>query len=117
MATRKPASVDAYIAGFPPDVRARLEQLRALVRSLAPDATERIGYGIPTYQRDGGVLHFAAFKQHIGFYPPVHGDARIEQAVARYANEKGNLRFPLDEPLPLALIGRIVRHQLGLRKR
>ena len=117
MATRKPASVDAYVAGFPPAVRALLEQLRALVRSIAPDATETISYGIPTYKRDGGLVHFAAFKQHIGFYPPVNGDARLEQAVARYANEKGNLRFPLDEPLPLALIERIVRHQLALRKR
>ena len=112
MATRKPVSVDAYVAGFPPGVRLLLEQLRELVRSIAPDATETISYGIPTYRRDGGLVYFAAFKQHVGFYPPLRGDARLEKAVARYANEKGNLRFPLDEPLPLALIGRIVRHQL-----
>ena len=116
VATRKPASVHAYVAGFPPDVRAILERLRATVRNLAPDATETISYGIPTYKRDGGLVHFAAFKQHIGFYPPVRGDAKLVQAVARYANEKGNLRFPLDEPLPMALIERIVRHQLGAKR-
>ena len=116
MGTRKPASVDAYLAGFPPEVRAILARLRATVRGLAPDATETISYGIPTFRRDGGLLYLAAFKRHIGVYPPVRGDARLEQAVARYANEKGNLRFPLDEPMPLRLFERVVRHQLIRRR-
>ena len=110
MAARKPASVDAYVAEFPSDVRAILERLRATARKLLPDAQETISYGIPTYKRNGPVVYFAAFKSHIGFYPPVRGDATLVKAVARYANDKGNLRFPLDEPLPMALIERIVRH-------
>ena len=111
MPARKPASVDAYVTGFPPDVRMILERLRVTARKLLPDAQETISYGIPTYKRNGPVVYFAAFKAHIGFYPPVLGDAALEKAVARYANDKGNLRFPLDEPLPMALIERIVRHQ------
>ena len=111
MPGRKPESVDAYVSGFPPDVQTILGRLRTTVRSLLPDARETISYGIPTYKRNGAVVYFAAFKAHIGFYPPVRGDATLEKAVARYANDKGNLRFPLDEPLPMALIERIVRHQ------
>ena len=110
MPGRKPESVDAYVSGFPPDVQTILGRLRTTVRSLLPDARETISYGIPTYKRNGAVVYFAAFKAHIGFYPPVRGDAALEKAVARYANDKGNLRFPLDEPLPMALIERIVRH-------
>ena len=112
VASRVPASIDAYIAGFPPDVRAILEEIRATVRTVAPDASEAISYGIPAFKLDGALVYFAAFKQHVGFYPPVHGDAKLEKAVARYANDKGNLRFPLAEPMPLALIRRIVRHRL-----
>lgn len=108
---KTPASVDAYVAGFPPDVRSVLERLRTTVRSLLPDARETISYGIPTYKRHGTVVHFAAFKAHVGLYPPVRGDAKLEKALARYANDKGNLRFPLDEPLPMPLIERVVRHQ------
>jgi uncharacterized protein YdhG (YjbR/CyaY superfamily) len=111
MPGRKPESVDAYVSGFPPDVQTILGRLRTTVRSLLPDARETISYGIPTYKRNGAVVYFAAFKAHIGFYPPVRGDAALEKAVARYAGDKGNLRFPLDEPMPMALIERIVRHQ------
>lgn len=111
-ASRVPGSIDAYIAGFPPEVRAILEEVRSTVGGAAPDASEAISYGIPALMQDGALVYFAAFKRHIGFYPPVHGDAKLEKAVARYANDKGNLRFPLDEPMPLALIRRIVRHRL-----
>jgi uncharacterized protein YdhG (YjbR/CyaY superfamily) len=108
---RAPASVDAYIAAFPPEVRTVLERLRATARKLLPDARETISYGIPTYKRHGPVAYFAAFKAHIGLYPPVRGDAALAKAVARYANDKGNLRFPLEEPLPMRLIERVIRHQ------
>lgn len=108
VASRVPASIDAYIAGFPPDVRAILEEIRATVRTVAPDASEAISYGIPAFKLDGALVYFAAFKQHVGFYPPVHGDAKLEKAVARYANDKGNLRFPLAEPIPWDLVERIV---------
>lgn len=107
MARPRPASVDDYIAGFPPDVQRALQQVRAAVRRAAPGAQELISYGIPAYKQHRVLVYFAAFKQHVGFYPPVKGDARLTKAVARYAGEKGNLRFPLDEPMPLPLIERL----------
>ena len=102
-----PADVDAYIASFPPDVQAVLQKVRATVRASAPDAHEVISYRMPALKQHGVLVYFAAFKHHIGFYPPIRGDARLEQAAARYAGEKGNLRFPLDEPIPYPLIGRL----------
>ena len=104
-----PGSIDEYIATFSPDVRSILERVRSTVRKAAPGAQETISYRIPTFTQGGVLVHFAAFKSHIGFYPPVRGDARLEKAISRYAGEKGNLRFPLDRPIPYALIGRIVK--------
>ena len=111
MATRRPtpASIDEYIAGFPPPVRAMLRRIRSTIRKAAPDAAEGISYAIPCFKLEGVLVYFAAFKKHIGFYPPVRGDARLERAAARYAGEKGNLRFPLDEPIPYPLIGRLTK--------
>jgi uncharacterized protein YdhG (YjbR/CyaY superfamily) len=106
---RKPGTVDEYIASFDPDVRAILEKVRATVRAAAPDAVEALSYGIPALKRNGVLVYFAAFKGHIGFYPPVKGDARLEQAAAAYAGEKGNLRFPYDKPIPYDLIGALTR--------
>jgi uncharacterized protein YdhG (YjbR/CyaY superfamily) len=103
------ASVDAYIAGFPPAVRSRLRKVRTTIRANARQATEVISYNIPAYRQHGMLVFFAGFKGHIGLYPPVRGDARLEKAVARYAGPKGNLSFSHDEPLPLGLIARIVR--------
>lgn len=113
MATRPtPKSIDAYIASFPPEVQAILEQIRSTIRGVAPEATETISYQIPAFRLNGELVYFAAFKNHIGFYPPVKGDTTLEKAVARYAGDKGNLRFPLDEPIPYPLIRRIVRHRV-----
>ena len=101
--------IDEYIAGFPADVQKVLQRVRAAIRKAAPQASESISYRIPTYKIDGRVIvYFAGFKHHIGLYPPVRGDAALEQAVAPYAGEKGNLRFPLDERIPYSLISRIV---------
>ncbi len=108
-----PTSIDEYIASSPPAVRPALEQIRATVAKAAPDATERISYRMPTFFQDGVLIHFAAFKAHIGIFPPVQGDARLLRDVARYAGPKGNLRLPLDEPIPLDLIRRIVAARLG----
>jgi uncharacterized protein YdhG (YjbR/CyaY superfamily) len=105
-------TTDEYISGFPPKVRAILRKLRATVRNAAPDAREKISYGIPSFTHDGALVYFAAFRNHIGFYPPVRGDAKLRKAVARYAGPKGNLKFPLDEPIPYALITRIVKARL-----
>ena len=105
----KPASVDAYIAGFPKPVQTLLRKVRRTIRAAAPQATEVISYNIPAYRQHGIIVYFAGFKAHIGLFPPVRGNAALEKAVRPYAGPKGNLRFPYKEALPLALISRIVR--------
>ncbi len=104
-----PKSIDKYIASFSPEVQAILAKIRMTIRNIAPAAQETISYNIPTFTLNGVLVHFAAFKEHIGFYPPVRGDAKLEKAVSRYAGEKGNLRFPLDRPVPYGLIERLVK--------
>jgi uncharacterized protein YdhG (YjbR/CyaY superfamily) len=108
-ARARPNNIDEYIASFSPEVQAILEKIRLTIRNAAPDARETISYNIPTYTLGGALVHFAAFKKHIGFYPPVRGDAKLEKAISAYAGEKGNLRFPLDQPIPYSLIERIVK--------
>ena len=114
MASKKavPASIDAYIADFSPEVQAILQEIRQTVARAAPGAKEAISYSIPAFKLNGTLVYFAAFKSHIGFYPPIRGDARLEKAVSPYAGEKGNLRFPLDRPIPYALIDRIVKFRV-----
>jgi uncharacterized protein YdhG (YjbR/CyaY superfamily) len=108
----KPGNFDEYIEAFPPEVQSILAQIRTTIRAAAPDAQETISYQMPTFTQNGVLIHFAAFKQHIGLYPPVKGDARLEKAVACYAGEKGNLRFPLAQPIPYDLIARIAKHRV-----
>jgi len=107
-----PRTIDEYIAAFSPEVQAILERIRSTIRNAAPDAQETISYRIPAFTRNGTLVYFAAFKAHIGFYPPVRGDTRLEKAIAPYAGEKGNLRFSLDQPIPYRLIERIVKHRV-----
>lgn len=102
-----PVSVDEYIHGFSPEVQAILQRVRQVVREAAPDAQEVISYRMPAVKQNGVLVYFAAFKNHIGVYPPITGDARLQKAIAPYAGEKGNLRFPLDKPMPYDLISRI----------
>jgi uncharacterized protein YdhG (YjbR/CyaY superfamily) len=111
MATTRiaPNSIDEYIATFPPEVQTILERVRLTITNAAPGAQETISYQIPAFTLNGALVYFAAFKNHIGFYPPVRGNARIEKAVSIYAGEKGNLRFPLNQPIPYALIERVVK--------
>ncbi len=106
---KAPANIDDYIAAFPAEIRSILEKIRATIRKAAPNATETISYQIPTFTLCGNLVHFAAFKNHIGLYPPVRSDEKLRDEASAYANEKGNLRFPLDERIPYALIGRIVK--------
>ena len=101
--------VDAYIAAFAPPVQGVLRKVRATIRKVAPDADEKISYRMPSFTLDGALVYYAAFKNHIGLYPPVRGDAKLMHDIAPYAGEKGNLRFPLDTPIPYALIARIVK--------
>ena len=106
-----PASVDAYIAGFPPEVQEILRRVRATVIAAAPEAEERISYRMPALFQDGVLVYYAAFKRHIGLYPPVEDEA-LRAQVARYAGPKGNLQFPYAEPIPYELIARIVESRL-----
>src|SRR5262245_37472851 len=104
-----PKSIDDYIAGFPPEVQALLEQVRTTIRQAEPEAVEGISYAIPAFFLAGQYLiYFAGYKRHIGLYPAPSGVPEFEAALARYQAGKGTLRFPLREPLPLDLITRIV---------
>jgi uncharacterized protein YdhG (YjbR/CyaY superfamily) len=107
-----PKDIDGYIARFPADVRAILEKVRTTIRTAAPEAKETISYQMPAFKLHGILVYFAAWKKHIGLYPPVSGDQVLEKAVARYAGPKGNLQFPLDQPIPYDLIERIVKRRV-----
>jgi uncharacterized protein YdhG (YjbR/CyaY superfamily) len=100
-------TVDEYIAGFPEAVQVMLRQVRAVVRAAAPGAEEIISYRMPALRQHGVLVYYAAFKGHIGFYPPIRGCAQLERAAAPFAGEKGNLRFPFTEPIPYELIGQL----------
>ena len=104
--------IDGYISKFPDEVQAILEKVRATISQAAPDAKEVISYQMPAFKQHGILVYFAAWKQHIGLYPPISGDKAVEKAVARYAGPKGNLQFPLEEPIPFKLIERIVKLRL-----
>jgi uncharacterized protein YdhG (YjbR/CyaY superfamily) len=105
-----PGGIDEYIAGFPTDVQAILQKIRVTIRKAAPDAQETISYKIPAFTLNGQLVYFAAFKNHIGFYPPVAGgDKKFQNEKSLYEGPKGNLQFPLDQPIPYALIGKIVK--------
>ena len=105
----KAASIDEYIAWAAPEVQPILQQVRQTIRSAAPTAEEVISYAMPAFRQGGILVYFAAFKKHIGLYPPIKGDAAMMKAVAPYAGPKGNLQFPLDQPIPYRLIERIVK--------
>src|SRR5271167_2143431 len=110
MPTQKtPRTVDDYIATFAPDTQAVLQKIRQTVKAVAPDAEETISYRIPAFKLNGMLVYFAAFKKHIGLYPPVRGDDELMRAVKPYAGPKGNLQFPFEKPIPYALIRRIVK--------
>jgi uncharacterized protein YdhG (YjbR/CyaY superfamily) len=104
--------IDSYIAQFPADVQAILQRVRRTIHRVAPEATETISYRMPAFRQKGIIVYFAAFKKHIGLYPPISGDKALLKAVACYAGPKGNLQFPLDEPIPYDLIERIAKLRL-----
>ena len=106
---KKARDIDGYISQFPADVQAILQKVRTTISSAAPRAKETISYLMPAFKLHGMLVCFAAWEKHIGLYPPISGDKALEKAVARYAGPKGNFQFPLDEPIPYALIGRIVK--------
>jgi uncharacterized protein YdhG (YjbR/CyaY superfamily) len=104
--------IDEYIGNFPNDVRELLEKVRITIRKAAPRATEKIGYGIPTFTLNGNLVHFAAFKKHIGFYPTPSGIEQFKQELSVYEGAKGSVQFPLDKPIPFGLIGKIVKFRV-----
>jgi uncharacterized protein YdhG (YjbR/CyaY superfamily) len=104
----KPVTIDDYIAAFPPEVQTILKKIRVTIQEAVPDAEETISYGMPTFTRQGTLVHFGAFKKHIGFYPPVK-DETLRRQTSIYQGEKGNLKFPLDQPIPYVLIARIAK--------
>lgn len=101
------ASVDEYIAQFAPDIQTILQTIRQVVRDAAPEATEKISYQMPTLYLHGNLVHFAAFKNHIGFYPAPQGIEAFQQELAGYKGAKGSVQFPLNQPMPYDLIRRI----------
>lgn len=106
-------SVDTYIQAFPPEVQARLKQMRQAIARLAPKATETISYGIPTFKLHGNLVHYAGYANHVGFYPAGAGIAAFQEEIAGYKSAKGSVQFPHDRPLPLALVEKIVKFRVA----
>lgn len=106
-------TIDEYIASFSLGVQERLQQIRATIKSAAPDAQEKISYQMPTFYLHGNLVHFAAFKNHIGFYPTPSGIEAFQAELSTYKGAKGSVQFPLDQPLPLDLVRRIVEFRVA----
>lgn len=107
-----PKDIDEYIAGFPSDVQAILLKVRMTIRKAAPEAEEAIKYEIPTFTLNGNLVHFAAYKKHIGLYPAPREHEKFREELSAYEGGKGTARFPLDKPIPLDLITRIVQFRV-----
>ena len=114
MASRSTAnSIDEYIAGFPPETQKALEELRALIKASALDATEKISYAMPTFDLNGHhLVHFAGYEKHVGFYPTGSGVEAFKEELKPYKSGKGSAQFPLGQPLPTDLIRRIVEFRV-----
>jgi uncharacterized protein YdhG (YjbR/CyaY superfamily) len=109
---RQIKTIDDYIRTFPPDVRNILEQLRKTIHEIAPEAEETIRYGIPTFTLNGNLVHFAAFRNHIGFYPTPSAIKAFREELPPYNHAKGSVQFPIDTPLPFDLVRRIVQFRV-----
>ena len=107
-----PATVDEYMADFPTDVKKRMQQLRKTIKAAAPKAEEVISYQMPGYKYLGMLVYFAAYKNHIGFYPAPSGIEAFKKELSVYEGAKGSIKFPIDQPLPLALVTRIVKFRV-----
>lgn len=107
-----PKDIDEYIAGFPKDVQEILEKVRITIKEAAPEAEETIKYQIPTFTLKGNLVHFAAYKKHIGFYPAPSGIEKFEKELSVYRSAKGSVQFPLDKPIPYDLISQIVTYRV-----
>ena len=112
MEKKPPQNIDAYIADFSQEVQEKLQKIRETVRNAAPDAVEKISYQMPTFAQEGNLVHFAAFKNHIGFYPAPQGIEEFKEELSLYKGGKGSVQFPLDQPIPYELISKIVAFRL-----
>lgn len=112
MVPTKAENIDEYIAGFPKEIQKKLHQIRETIRNAAPDAEEKISYAMPTYFLYGNLVHFGAFKNHIGFYPIPTGIEAFQKALSNYKVSKGSVQFPLDKPIPVDLIRKIVKFRV-----
>jgi uncharacterized protein YdhG (YjbR/CyaY superfamily) len=115
MDTSRPSykNIDEYIALFPKDIQVLLERIRATIREAAPEAQETISYQMPTFTLKGNLVHFAAFKHHIGFYPTPSGTEKFNKELSVYRTSKGTVQFPLDQPMPYDLISKIVKFRVS----
>lgn len=107
-----PKNVDEYIASFPEEIQQLLEQVRATIKTAAPMAEEKISYAMPTFALNGNLIHYAAYKNHIGLYPAPQGIEAFKEELSVYKGAKGSVQFPLDRPLPLDLIARITAYRV-----
>ncbi len=108
----KLTTIDEYIATFPPEVQEHLYQIRQTIKAAAPNATEKISYGMPTFHLNGNLIHFAGYKNHIGLYPAPQGIEAFKKELSAYKGAKGSVQFPLDKPMPLELIARITKYRV-----
>ena len=113
MAKANYKTIDEYIASFPEDTQKILEEIRATIKAVAPEAEEKISYQMPTFFLKGNLIHFAAFKNHIGIYPTPSGTQAFKDEISMYQGAKGSIRLPIDEPMPLELISRIVKFRVA----
>ncbi len=111
-ANSTPISIDQYIASFPENVQIILQEIRLTIQEAAPEAKEKISYAIPTFYLKGNLVHFAAFKNHIGFYPVPSGLKAFEKELSKYKQGKGSVQFPLTDPMPLKLISKITKFRV-----
>lgn len=112
MIMNKPDNIDEYIASFPEDIQKILQEVRETIQKTAPEATEKISYALPTFYLQGNLVHFAAFTSHIGFYALPSGNREFQEELSKYKTGKGSIQFPLNEPMPLALITKIVKFRV-----
>lgn len=106
-------TIDEFIAAYPPPIQTKLRKMRDTIKKAAPQATEAIKYGIPTFVLNGNLVHFAAYEHHIGFYPTPSGIVEFKKELAAFETAKGSVKFPLDKALPLALVSQIVKFRVA----